>query len=112
MTPAENGSILETAGRVRSGEISTLDLVREAQERIELSQQWTEEGIVDALVRMNAAQNVAGVPALSLPCGLSTVSIPIPLQLIAARGKDQLLVRLGHFFQSVTDWHLQRSPQV
>ena len=71
----------------------------------------TEEGIVDALVRMNAAQNVAGVPALSLPCGFSTVNTPISLQLIAARGEDQVLLRLGHFFQSVTDWHLQRPPQ-
>jgi Asp-tRNA(Asn)/Glu-tRNA(Gln) amidotransferase A subunit family amidase len=71
----------------------------------------TEEGIVDALVRMNAAQNMAGVPALSLPCGLSSASIPLSMQLIAASGKDQLLLRLGHFFQSVTDWHLQKPPK-
>ncbi len=70
----------------------------------------SEEAIVDALVRMNAAQNVAGVPALSLPCGLSSASIPLSLQLIAASGNDQLLLRLGHFFQSVTDWHLQKPP--
>ncbi len=71
----------------------------------------TEEGIVDALVRMNAAQNVAGIPALCLPCGLSSAGLPLSLQLIAASGKDQLLLHLGHFFQSVTDWHLQKPPQ-
>ena len=35
VTSAEKGSILETADRVRSGEISPLDLVQEAQARIE-----------------------------------------------------------------------------
>ncbi len=69
------------------------------------------EGIVDGLVRMNAAQNVAGVPALSLPCGVASSAAPISLQLIAARGRDELLLRLGHFFQTVTDWHLQQPPQ-
>ncbi len=71
----------------------------------------TDEGIVDALVRMNAAQNVAGVPALSLPCGLSDAGMPISMQLIAARGQDQMLLRVGHTFQSVTEWHLQEPPQ-
>ena len=46
-----------------------------------------------------------------MPCGLSDTGIPISLQLIAARGQDQMLLRVGHTFQSVTEWHLQEPPQ-
>ncbi len=68
------------------------------------------EGIVPCFVRLSAPQNMAGVPALSLPCGFSRRGLPIGFQLIAGRGRDARLLGLGAFFQRLTDWHRRRPP--
>jgi aspartyl-tRNA(Asn)/glutamyl-tRNA(Gln) amidotransferase subunit A len=56
-------------------------------------------GVVDAFTRLNAPQNMAGVPALSVPCGVSGTGLPVALQLVAARGRDDTVLRLGAAFQ-------------
>lgn len=53
--------------------------------------------------------NLAGLPAVSLPCGLSK-GLPIGMQLMAPRFREDLLLRVGHTWQTITDWHLRR-PQ-
>ena len=50
------------------------------------------------------------LPGLSVPCGFSADGLPIGLQLEAAWWNDPLLLRVGHAYQGVTDWHLQRPP--
>ncbi|MDA2928045.1 amidase [Acidobacteria bacterium AH-259-G07] len=66
-----------------------------------------EEHIVPGFVRFNAPQNVAGIPALGLPCGFSQSGLPIGFQLIAGRHQEHILFQLGAHFQRVTDWHLR-----
>jgi len=61
-------------------------------------------GVVDAFTRLNAPQNMAGVPALSLPCGFTRGGLPVGMQLIAARGQDAVALRLGAAFQAASDW--------
>jgi aspartyl-tRNA(Asn)/glutamyl-tRNA(Gln) amidotransferase subunit A len=68
-------------------------------------------GVVDAFTRLNAPQNMAGVPALSVPCGKTRDGMPVGLQVIAARGCDEVALRLGVAFQRVTDWH-EREPGI
>ncbi len=51
--------------------------------------------------------NLAGVPALSLPCGFSPDGLPIGCQLTAAMWDEAALIRAGAAFQHVTDWHLR-----
>ncbi len=63
------------------------------------------ETIVNSFVRLNAPQNVAGIPALVFPCGFDADGLPIGLQLIAWRNRDSLLIELGKQFQSWTSWH-------
>ena len=53
--------------------------------------------------------NLAGVPAMSLPCGLSPAGLPIGCQLTAAMWDEASLIRAGAAFQQATDWHL-RTP--
>lgn len=53
--------------------------------------------------------NLAGLPAVSVPCGMSK-GLPIGMQLIAPRFREDLLLRVGHTWQCLTDWHL-RWPQ-
>ena len=71
-----------------------------------------DESVVDALTRLNAPQNLAGIPALALPCGFSETGLPMSMQIIGARGQDRLVLRLGHLYQTLTNWHEQKPPLV
>ena len=55
-------------------------------------------GVVDAFTRLNAPQNMAGVPALSVPCGKAN-GLPVGLQIISAAGRDEDALRLGASFE-------------
>jgi len=51
--------------------------------------------------------NIAGIPALSLPCGF-VGGLPVGLQLMADRFREDLLLKVGHAYEQSTEWHLQR----
>jgi aspartyl-tRNA(Asn)/glutamyl-tRNA(Gln) amidotransferase subunit A len=54
--------------------------------------------------------NLAGLPALSLPCGFDRDGLPIGLQLIAPAFAEETALRAGDAYQRATDWHLRRPP--
>jgi aspartyl-tRNA(Asn)/glutamyl-tRNA(Gln) amidotransferase subunit A len=59
--------------------------------------------------------NLAGVPALSLPCGQAVPAdgeraLPVGLQLLARPLEDATLLRVADAYQRRTDHHLQRPP--
>lgn len=62
------------------------------------------------LVRLTSPWSLAGLPALSLPCGLDTQGLPIGFQLVAAPFREATVVRVGAEFQAATDWHLAEPP--
>ncbi len=49
--------------------------------------------------------NLAGLPGISLPCGLSKSGLPIGLQLQAPPLAEEKLLRGAQMFQAHTDWH-------
>jgi aspartyl-tRNA(Asn)/glutamyl-tRNA(Gln) amidotransferase subunit A len=51
--------------------------------------------------------NIAGIPALSLPCGFAQ-GLPIGLQLMADRFREDLLLRVGHAYEQASEWRLRR----
>jgi len=53
--------------------------------------------------------NLAGVPAMSLPCGFSSSGLPIGMQLLAAPFREDLLFRAGYAYEQATAWH-RRKP--
>jgi aspartyl-tRNA(Asn)/glutamyl-tRNA(Gln) amidotransferase subunit A len=53
--------------------------------------------------------NLAGLPAISLPCGQSTTGLPIGLQLQGPPLSEETLLRAGNQYQQATDWHRQRA---
>ena len=55
------------------------------------------------------AGNLAGLPALSLPCGFAN-GLPVGIQLVAKPFNENLLLALGRAFQERTDWHRRRPP--
>ncbi len=55
--------------------------------------------------------NIAGLPALSVPCGFDKDKMPIGAQLIGAPLSDQKVLNAGYAYQKITDFHKQR-PEV
>ena len=55
--------------------------------------------------------NLAGVPAVSLPCGFAG-HLPIGLQLIGKHFQEDLLLRAAHAFEEATPFHLKRPEAV
>lgn len=55
--------------------------------------------------------NLAGLPAMSVPAGLSAQQRPIGVQLIGNYQQEARLLNVAHQFQQVTDWH-QRRPAI
>ena len=49
--------------------------------------------------------NLAGVPAISVPCGTSSGGLPIGLQLQAPTFAEERLLRGAQMYQRETDWH-------
>ena len=57
------------------------------------------------------AGNLAGLPALVLPCGFAG-NLPVALQIVGPPFSENLLLAVGREFQSHTDWHRRRPPGV
>lgn len=55
------------------------------------------------------AVNLAGLPALSMPCGFSK-GLPVGTQLIANHFQEAKLLNVAHQYQQQTDFHLQSAP--
>ena len=53
--------------------------------------------------------NIAGNPALSLPCGLSQ-GLPVGMQLIGRPFEESTLLGASHAYEQVTDWHRRTPP--
>jgi len=53
--------------------------------------------------------SLAGLPALSQPCGATTDGIPIGMQWMAPPHREDLLLATAHVFQQHTDHHLRRA---
>ena len=54
--------------------------------------------------------NLAGLPGMSLPCGLTKAGLPIGLQILGPHFAEETLFTIGHAFQQATDHHKARPP--
>jgi aspartyl-tRNA(Asn)/glutamyl-tRNA(Gln) amidotransferase subunit A len=60
---------------------------------------------------MTIPVNLAGLPALSLPCGFDQQGLPIGLQMITNVLQEDVLLQAAYAYEQATDWH-QQQPQV
>ena len=51
--------------------------------------------------------NVAGLPAISIPCGQSD-GLPVGMQLIGPYLSEGTLLQIAHAYEQATDWHTLR----
>jgi aspartyl-tRNA(Asn)/glutamyl-tRNA(Gln) amidotransferase subunit A len=52
--------------------------------------------------------NLAGIPGISLPCGVSKSGLPIGLQLLGPHFSEEQILRVARMFEQATDWHLKK----
>jgi aspartyl-tRNA(Asn)/glutamyl-tRNA(Gln) amidotransferase subunit A len=49
--------------------------------------------------------NLAGIPAISIPCGFTKEGLPIGLQIMAKPFNEEMLFKIAHAFEQNTEWH-------
>jgi amidase len=63
-----------------------------------------------SILRFTAVFDFSGNPTLTLPMGMASDQMPLSMQLVGPHLSEDVLVRAGYAFQSVTDWHTRRPP--
>ncbi len=66
------------------------------------------EDVGSVLLRYTAPVNLIGFPACTIPAGFTPNGLPVGVQLMAVPFREDVLLRLAHAYQQVTDWHLKR----
>lgn len=57
------------------------------------------------------AVNLAGVPAVSIPCGFDKKNLPVGLQIIAPTFQEEKLLRIAKMFEANTEFH-KKKPEL
>jgi aspartyl-tRNA(Asn)/glutamyl-tRNA(Gln) amidotransferase subunit A len=55
--------------------------------------------------------NLAGVPAISIPCGFTSNKLPVGLQIIGKHFDEESILRIAYAYEQATDWH-KRKPNL
>ncbi len=60
------------------------------------------------LTRFTAPFNLAGLPAISIPCGFTSAGLPMGLQIVARAWVDAKVLNAAYAYEQATDWHERR----
>jgi aspartyl-tRNA(Asn)/glutamyl-tRNA(Gln) amidotransferase subunit A len=52
--------------------------------------------------------NIAGIPAISLPCGFTKTGLPIGLQIMGRPFAEATILNAAHAYEQATEWHKKR----
>jgi aspartyl-tRNA(Asn)/glutamyl-tRNA(Gln) amidotransferase subunit A len=63
------------------------------------------------LLRNTRPVNVWGLPAISVPCGVTTAGLPIGLQIIGPQWREDRVLQLAYAYEQATAWH-KRIPEL
>ena len=63
------------------------------------------------LTRFTAPFNLAGLPAISVPCGFTKEGLPIGMQIVSRAWSEAKVLNAGYAYEQKTEWH-ERRPTV
>ena len=52
--------------------------------------------------------NLAGVPAISVPCGFTSGNLPVGLQFIGRHFDEESILKIAYAYEQATDWHTRK----
>lgn len=55
--------------------------------------------------------NLAGIPSISIPCGMSKEQLPIGMQIVGAHGAEELIYQAAYAYEQATPWHTMHPKQ-
>jgi aspartyl-tRNA(Asn)/glutamyl-tRNA(Gln) amidotransferase subunit A len=70
------------------------------------------EPIISHYARLTCPFNLAGLPALTVPCGFDDQELPVGLQIAGRPFAEDTVLALGAAYQQATRWHLRRPELV
>jgi len=76
----------------------------------EVSINGQRESVRTGLLRLNRPANFAGVPSISIPCGFTSLGLPVGLQIIGQPWQEKTILQIAHAFERAHDYHLRRPP--
>lgn len=68
------------------------------------------ENLSPAYLRLTLPFNLAGLPAVSCPCGFTMDGLPIGLQIVGKPFEEATALRVAHAYQQLTGWHNRPLP--
>ena len=70
------------------------------------------ENVRLAVTRNVRAINLTGLPVLTVPCGFHRDQMPIGLQIVGPRFREDRVLRIGHAYEQAAGWHRKLPPMV
>jgi len=64
-----------------------------------------QESLRDAILRFSRPANFTGLPAISVPCGMTREGLPVGLQIIAPHWQEVRILRIAYHYEQATNWH-------
>ncbi len=90
--------------------VPTLPVLPPLIEQKEIDWGRSREDVRAALLRFTRPGNLTGLPAISLPCGMSAEKLPVGIQLIGRRFDEPTLLRVAYAYEQATPWHEMFPP--
>lgn len=57
---------------------------------------------------LTISANLAGICGMNVPCGFDDNGLPIGMQVFGPAFGEDVMFRVGHAYESATDWHLRK----
>ena len=54
--------------------------------------------------------NLAGLPGISIPCGLTSEGLPIGLQVLGRPFDEGTILKIAYAYEQATEWHKRKPP--
>ncbi len=102
----------ETVRRLWTNVLHEVDVIATPTTRIAAPPREGQDALAAAarLTANTSPFNLTGLPALSIPCGVTASGLPIGLQLLGKPFDEATLLAIAHQYEGKTDWNRREPP--